>query len=242
MPTVTPPSVATESAAPARVNRRLARAKHVVPNKHFIALASQVISLRTKCDEHKSVGVASCFRGEGRTTVASNLAIAIKAAIPGGVLIVNAAEGRRSFFSRSRGPGWLDLAFGDAELMDVIQETDTPNLFVMRAGEPPKGQACLTYNPPRLANIVEMLKEKFEFVVFDLPCADDMTGCLPIASVLDGVILVLKSDRVNSTHATRVKRQFAERGANVLGAVLNQTRSYIPGLLRRWLRITDPTV
>jgi protein-tyrosine kinase len=211
--------------------KKLPRAKHVVPGRQFRSLASRIISLRGDVLTNKTIGVASCSRNEGNSTVASNLAVAINAAVQGEVLLVDCVEPSKSQSKRRNHVGWFDFVFGEAELLDIIQSTDCPKLSVISAGLPIWHDGA-TYSRDRLTNVVQLLKERFEFVVFDLPCADDMTGCMPIAGVLDGVILNLKSGRSNSSKASRIQRDFQLEGAHVVGVVLNQTQSHVPRLLR----------
>ncbi len=213
--------------------RKPPRTRHVLPSRHFRSLASRLLALR-EVGTHKTIGIASCGPNEGNSTVASNLAVAISHAVEGEVLLIDCVEPVR----RTLGPGWFDFVFGNADLIDVVRDTETTRLSTISAGivlQPGEG----TYNRDRLVNICQLLKERFEFIIFDLPCADDMTGCFPIARVLDGVILNIKSGKVNSSRAIQLRNEFQLQGANVLGVVLNQTQSYVPSFLRMLLRTKD---
>ncbi len=210
--------------------RKQPRTSHVLPNRQFRSVASRLLALR-ESGTSKTIGIASCGVNEGNSTVASNLAVALSHAIEGEVLLIDCVEPVR----RSIGPGWFDFVFGNADLVDIVRETDTPRFFSMSAGnhlEPGDG----TYNRSRMINICQLLKEHFEFVLFDLPCAEHMTGCFPIASVLDGVLLNIKAGKVNSAKAVQMQKEMQIQGAHILGAVLNQTESYVPGFLRMFLR------
>lgn len=210
--------------------RKQPRTRHVLPSRQFRGVASRLLALR-EAGASKTIGIASCGINEGNSTVASNLAVALSHAIEGEILLIDCVEPIR----RSTGPGWFDFVFGNADLVDIVRETDTPRLFAMSAGshlEPGGG----TYNRDRLLNICQLLKEHFEFVLFDLPCAERMTGCFPIASVLDGVVLNIKAGKVNSAKALHMQKEMQVQGAHILGAVLNQTESYIPGFLRMLMR------
>jgi Mrp family chromosome partitioning ATPase len=206
-------------------------ANHIQPNREFRALASRMLSLRENPEHHKTIGIASCSHNEGNTTLAGNLAVAINDAVDGEVLLVDCAEPKKS--SRMRSPGWFELVFGRGSLSELVQATDCPKLSVISSGQiDAKG---FTYNRDRLTHIVQELKDRFEFVIMDLPCADDLSGCIPIASVLDGVIFNLKAGIHNSQQASRILHEFKSQGANVLGVVLNQTQSHVPSLLRMFL-------
>ena len=210
--------------------RKPPRTRHILPSSHFRSVASRLLALREE-GAHKTIGIASCRENEGNSTVASNLTVAINNAIDGEVLLIDCVEPTK----RILGPGWFDFVFRNVELLAVVRPTETPKLSTISAGivlEPGVG----TYNRDRLMSICRQLKERFEFVIFDLPCANDSTGCFPIAGVLDGVILNFKSGLINSARAIQMQKEFQLRGANVLGAVLNQTQSYVPGFLRMLLR------
>jgi len=213
--------------------RKPPRTRHVLPSRHFRSLASRLLALR-EVGTHKTIGIASSGPSEGNSTVASNLAVAISHAVEGEVLLIDCVEPVR----RTLGPGWFDFVFGNTDLIDVVRETETPRLSTISAGivlQPGEG----TYNRDRLVNICKLLKARFEFILFDLPCAEDLTGCFPIARVLDGVILNIRSGKVNSGRAVQLRNEFQMQGANVLGVVLNQTQSYVPSFLRMLLRTKD---
>jgi Mrp family chromosome partitioning ATPase len=211
------------------------RARHVAPTRHTRGLASRVIALRANASEHKTIGITSCQSGMGSSTVASNLAVAINAAVDGEVLFVDAVERSRLIGKRPAHPGWFDFVFGEAELADVVRATDVPKLSVIGHGAFP-GNTIGTYNKDKLANITQLLKDRFEFVIFDLPSSENSGFCIPLACILDGTILVLKAGHVSSTAAMRYQQELKIQGVNLLGAVLNQTESHVPNFLRSWMR------
>jgi protein-tyrosine kinase len=211
------------------------RARHVLPTRQTRGLASRIISLRSNGNEHKTIGITSCQTGMGSSTVASNLAVAINAAIDGEVLLVDAVERSKALGKKESHPGWFDFVFGEAELTDVVRATDVPKLSVIGHGSFP-GNVIGTYNKDKLSNIAQLLKDRFEFVIFDLPSAENAGFTIPLACVLDGTILVLKAGHVSSTSATRFQQELQVQGVHLVGAVLNQTESHVPNFLRSWMR------
>ena len=202
------------------------KARYLVPSKHFRAIASRVLASREDSASSKAIGVVSCGRQNGNSTVVSNLAVAISEAIPGEVLLVDSVVKRKS-----RGPGWFEFVLGNVDLVDIVRSTDVKKLSVLPSGYM-SSRNGITYSKDRLVDVVQHLREQFEFVLFDLPCIDDVAGSGPIASVLDGVLLNIRSGRVNSSNAAKVKRELEVQGAHLLGAVLNQTQSYVPQFLQ----------
>jgi Mrp family chromosome partitioning ATPase len=62
--------------------------------------------------------------------------------------------------------------------------------------------------------------------------ANDLSGCIPVASVLDGVLLVIAAGKVPAAKAVAAKRQLELARAHVIGVVLNKKRFYVPRFLR----------
>jgi protein-tyrosine kinase len=211
-------------------NRRLAKASHVVPSNQIKSLASQLLSLRANSSEHKTIGIAGCFEGTGASTIASNLAVAISSSVAGDILLIDATEPSRGSRANDE-PGWIDFVFSDLELSQVVRPTDIAKLFVMGYGQGNNANRG-AFNRERLLNVFSALKDRFEFVFIDLPSGSDQSECIPIAETLDGTLLVIRAGHAQSSAAVRFNQELKRHGANVLGAVLNQTESYVPGFLR----------
>ena len=165
--------------------------------------------------------------------VATNLAIAAASSLACQVLLVE-ANLARSFVGKSLGvqatTGWRQVVRDGIDPPDVIYQTSHPQLSVMFSGSD-EDHSCPVYDPHHTTAVIGLLKQKFELVIFDLPACGELTGCFAIASCLDGVLLVLESDRIRSEQALRVKQQLEQTGATVVGTLLNKQRSYVP----RWL-------
>lgn len=194
----------------------------------FVSLANRIIALREDPESHKAIGICGCGPRQGASTVANQLTAALAGAIEGRVLLVQTSpQGRHT----KPAAGWLDLLQFDLELADVIEDCDLPGVSVLPVGNV-DSMPRMAIDPMRLRTLVEAFKHHFEFVIFDLPAPGASSGCLPIASILDGVLLVVQAGRVNAAVATEVKSQLEQANAHVIGAVLNQQKSHVP----RWLR------
>ena len=212
-------------------------------SQHFVALANRIIALRRSEQAEretpgfgngtitkpigKSIGVASCSSKGGASTVAANLAIATSAAVDGEVLLIEASPRRRS-----RRPGWAELIRGESEMDNVLVDSDVAGLARLHAGTE---AGPMLVDPERVKNVVKQLKTRFEFIFIDLPCANELTQCYPIASALDGVLLVVHANRVSTTNAQRATKELEQAGAHLVGVVLNRKRRCAPKFLRRLL-------
>ena len=207
---------------------------------YFRALTGNIIALRADAGQAKSIGICSCEPREGVTTVATNLAMAAASSLTTQVLLVEANLTRPSF-SKSSGvraaTGWRQVIRDGIDPPDAIYQTRHPQLSVMFGGAD-DDRSCPVYDPHHTAAVIGVLKQKFELVIFDLPACNELTGCFAIANCLDGVLLVLESDRIRSAQARRALGQLEQSGATVVGTLLNKHRSYVPSWLRRWIPAT----
>jgi receptor protein-tyrosine kinase len=63
-----------------------------------------------------------------------------------------------------------------------------------------------------------------DFVVIDAPPALEASGCLALAPLADGVLVVADARRTRRDAVARTQLQFAQLGAPVLGAVMSNSR------------------
>ena len=73
-----------------------------------------------------------------------------------------------------------------------------------------------------------MMREKFDYIILDSPPITRYAESRVIATKVDGVILVLESGKTRSQVAIKAKQELEETGANVIGAILNRRKHYIP--------------
>jgi Mrp family chromosome partitioning ATPase len=113
-----------------------------------------------------------------------------------------------------------------------VQPTAITGLSVLAAGHTHLS-ANTHFSAVRFLQVLDILKAKYPLIIVDLPVADELTCCFSIAGLLDGIILVLESEKVQSEAARRTCDQLIKTRARVLGVVLNKLRSYLPKWLAR---------
>jgi capsular exopolysaccharide synthesis family protein len=192
----------------------------------------------TDVDCSQAIGVTSCVRGEGVSSVAANLAISAARSIEGPVLLVDANVTQPSieqtFNVLHQSCGLTDVLYGEADPWECVQESPVEHLRLMSAGVT-KPHAAPTYSPDRISELLDAFKHEFRLIVFDLPVANELSTCYALASGLDGVLLVVEAEKVRSHVAQRAVKQLAEARANVLGVVFNKRRDHLPNWLFRTL-------
>jgi succinoglycan biosynthesis transport protein ExoP len=160
------------------------------------------MSQSTSTQPLRVVGVTSCRRGEGVSTVASRLAIAAAEQGEQKVLLVDVAS--------DRDPDALEQA---------LQHSSLENLWMLPAGsrfsDSPGDEARTT-----LSELLSGLATEFSFVVLDMPPVDELDDVAAVASAVDGVLLVVAADETRASHARSAAEALSR--ARVLGAVLNK--------------------
>jgi capsular exopolysaccharide synthesis family protein len=117
------------------------------------------------------------------------------------------------------------LASGNSPLLKGIAsrsiiETDTPGLFISPCGKIPPNPVELM-GSRRMAEFVKTLKEEFDLVIIDSSPVLGAAHTSVSPSLVDGVILVTRSDVTNRKTVLEAKRQLELANTTILGVVLN---------------------
>ncbi len=175
--------------------------------------------------------VTSAQPGEGKTTSAVNLAIALAQA--GKTTLLIDADLRRprlhEILDLNGRMGLVTYLTGAATIERVIHETQVTNLWAMPCGPLPPNPAELL-GSSELRILMEQLREGFDAVVIDSPPVLPVVDAVELAALADGVLLVVGGGQTPHPLVEQAVRKLHDVQANVLGAVLNNvdisTRAY----------------
>ncbi|MCK5533813.1 polysaccharide biosynthesis tyrosine autokinase [bacterium] len=205
------------------------RDKDLFVNVHSESIISELIkSIRSKLifslpkDKLKTILVTSTGPQEGKTFTAVNLAAAF-AQLGEKTLLVDCDLRRPSvhkIFTLKNGKGVSDYLVGEAELDEIIKETEVKNLSVIFSGAFAPNPAELL-NPQNLEQFMQLLKTKFDRVILDSPPIIPVSDVLGLSTVVDGVIQVVCWGKVSRQVIKRATKILREVNARILGAVLN---------------------
>jgi polysaccharide biosynthesis transport protein len=183
------------------------------------------ILLSTAGHAPKSLLVTSSLPSEGKTTTAINTAISL--AQTGAAVLCIDADMRRprlhSVFNISNAEGLstiLSSDLNDAEILDIIQQEEASKLYLLPSGPVPPNPAELI-GSEQMASLLKTLQGKFTHVVVDSPPIASFTDGVLIASMVDGVILVVHSGKSSRQIIRRSKQLLQDVGAKIFGVVLN---------------------
>ncbi len=183
------------------------------------------ILLSTAGHPPKSLLITSSLPSEGKTTTATNTAISL-AQTGAKVLIVDADMRRprlHSLFNISNGEGLSTLLSSestDADIARVVRTDEGTQLNLLTSGPIPPNPAELI-GSDQMANLLKKLQNHYTHVVIDSPPITSFTDGVLIASMVDGVILVVHSGKSSRQVVKRARQLLQDVGAKILGVVLN---------------------
>ncbi|HUI26156.1 MAG TPA: polysaccharide biosynthesis tyrosine autokinase [Candidatus Kryptonia bacterium] len=166
--------------------------------------------------------VTSGQAGEGKTVTAVNTAITL--AQSGARVLVVDADMRRPRCHRvlgaENGHGLSTLLTGQGDLHDTVRPTQIDNLFFISSGPIPPNPAELV-GSVRMRETLALLREGFDYVLIDSPPVLPVTDGVLLATMVDGVVLVVKGQQTPKDVVRKARERLDYARAKVLGVVLN---------------------
>ncbi|MFN7918900.1 MAG: polysaccharide biosynthesis tyrosine autokinase [Bryobacteraceae bacterium] len=179
--------------------------------------------------------------GEGKTTVLTNLGIAI-AETGRRVLLVDADTRRprlHDLFGVSNESGFSDLLLAPDRLNTVVIEpgaarepvpqamgpmlksTPIPGLSVLPSGSIEGDILTHLLHSPNAAQVFANLRREFDVVLVDTPPMLNFSEARLLGQLSDGLILVLRAGETQIEHALAARKRLEEDGVPVIGTILN---------------------
>lgn len=173
----------------------------------------------------RSIVVTSPNPAEGKSTVASNLAI------------VFAQQGKRVLLIDSdlRLPtihytfhvenlvGLSNILTRQATLEKAVRTTMQENLWVLTSGPIPPNPSELL-GSRGMSTLLEKAKIEYDLIIFDSPPVLAVTDAQLLSNSTDGVVLVINSGKTQKDSAKKAKGLLESANAKILGVVLNNKK------------------
>ena len=176
----------------------------------------------TQGEGHKVVQVTSPDPGDGKTTLVANLGVSI--AQSGKRILLIDADCRRPrqhrIFNVDASVGLVSVLKGEAELSDAVQETEVVGLSVLPSG-PHQHNPAELLTSPEFQDLVELLREQYDFVLLDTPPILVVTDPSVVAPRVDGVLITIRVRKNGRPSAMRAADALNTLGAKILGVVVN---------------------
>ena len=181
------------------------------------------IALSPRSDKYRVVAVTSTIPAEGKSLVASNLAI-VMAQTGLKTLLVDADLRRPSVHKvfRLQSPVGLSSYLTEkvSRVDEFIHTSEVPHLDVVCCGAVPSSPSELA-GSKRMRQFLEEVRGRYERVILDCPPVSAVSDPLIIASLSDGVTFVTKFNKIRRDHARKTIQRIHDAGIHILGVVLN---------------------
>ncbi|MBI4659614.1 MAG: polysaccharide biosynthesis tyrosine autokinase [Verrucomicrobia bacterium] len=181
------------------------------------------ISLSQKPETFRTLAITSTIPSEGKSLVASNLAI-VTAQTGLKTLLIDADLRRPSVHKafRLHSPTGLSSFLMDElnEIAPVVHKTEVPNLEVICCGSVPSNPSELI-GSKRMAEFLELVRSRYDRILLDCPPISAVSDPLIIAAMSDGVLFVTKFNKIRREHARKSIQRVQNAGINIVGVVLN---------------------
>jgi capsular exopolysaccharide synthesis family protein len=176
-------------------------------------------------DSRRVFAFTSPNPGDGKTTVATNLAIAF-AGLGRKVLLLDGDLRRpriHQLFGMTKDRGVCDLLerkISEDAISEVIRESGIKNLFVLTSGEVADESALLMHEK-RFGELIARFRADFDTVIIDTPPVLVIPDARVIGRAADAVVVVVRSGKTTPEALDATRERLTQDGIPLLGVILN---------------------
>lgn len=236
------PPAEHREARPAEQRKPALTASHPPPAGHSELLGYEQMRMwlrnpATPAARMRTVMVVACRSGSGATTTTALFAKTLAEGNRSRVIMVDGnfrTPGLNLVFRVPNEGGLADVTVAGSPLEPHVQATDQENLFILTSGAWPSALLD-AFDEDAIDGLLRELKSRFDFVVIDGAPVLEFPDALALAARVDGVILVVESEKTLIDDARRAKQELERAGAKIAGVVLNRHVEVMPAGLRRFL-------
>lgn len=182
------------------------------------------LMIKTNPEAPRIVMVCSAGPSEGKTLVASNVAVAL-AALGQRVVLLDVDMHRprlHSVFGRPKEPGLTDVLAGATAIEGALRRIGATNLWILTAGQTPEHAAAFLGGGPHFRDLLKSLTGEFDWVVIDSPPVLAVADSTLIVKDVTGVVFVVNTQTTSRDAARVAIERLEAAGARFFGAVLNR--------------------
>jgi capsular exopolysaccharide synthesis family protein len=182
--------------------------------------------------DSKVFTITSSVVGEGKSTVAANLAIALAQA--GQRVLLMDGDLRRprlhQFFELEPSVGLTTVLVGKVTLLQAVQPTSVPGLAVLNSGTIPPNPSELLQSESMSDLLLDARTAGYDAIIIDAPPLLPVTDAALLAAQSDGTLLVIRHGRTTREQLRGSMERLRAVGGRPVGVVFNMvTSSSVPG-------------
>ena len=218
----------TEARKPQQAQGYLSQRRMVLSDASPFVLREAYRTLRTNIlfalrgSGCKKFCITSSAAGEGKSIMILNLAISFSQS--GKKVLLIDADLRRPALARllteKATPGLSNILADLATEDESIRRDVYPNLDVILSGNVPPNPSELL-SSERMQPLIDQMSEQYDYILVDTPPVTVVSDACIVASLLDGVLLLVRQGRSRKDAVKQAVNQLAMTDAKLLGYVLN---------------------
>jgi capsular exopolysaccharide synthesis family protein len=196
-----------------------------------------VLAMRYSSDRPlRSVTITSPLKGDGKSTVAMNIAGALGEIAVSSierearVLVIDADMRRPSLHKKFDVPnefGLTDILVGRASLAQAVQRTDRPGVDVLTSGTHSPNPIKLLQSS-RFDALLREARERYATVIVDAPALVPVFDAAILANKTDGTVMILSANQTDRRSTRRAIARLETVGVNeLIGTVMNRSTANI---------------
>lgn len=194
----------------------------------FQQAMANVMTLMATLERHENVrviGVTSARRGEGKSTIASNLACLLAGS--GFRILLIDADFRRGAISRAAGfsdsgNGLAHVLLGRAHVRDSVVMAPNSGVALL----PAEASAGATFDAllgsGAMSRCLEDALAGHDLVIVDLPSMEESPGAMAVAPLLSGLLMVVQWGSTPADVAANAVEELRDAGGRIIGSILNK--------------------
>lgn len=172
--------------------------------------------------DYKVIMVTSSGKGEGKSTIASNLAVTFAEAEKS-VLLVDLDLRRptlHKIFGENKEPGLVEMLFETEGFETTIKETIAPNVDLITVGKKTPEPATVL-DSQRLKTVLERLKDRYDHIILDTAPYGIISDSASLVRLTDGIIVAARFGVTAKKELDFTLEGLEQLNAEILGLVLN---------------------
>ena len=181
------------------------------------------ISLIRNSERMKVIAVTSTIPSEGKSLVASNLAIVTAQTGLRTVLVdsdLRRPSVHKAFQLQSLTGLTSYLTERVSSIADITHSSVVANLDIICCGSNPSNPSELI-SSRRMVQFLEELSKRYDRIILDCPPVSAVADPLVVGAMADGIVFVTKFNKIRKGHAVRSIQRIQDSGINIIGLVLN---------------------
>lgn len=175
----------------------------------------------------KKIVFTSPLKGEGKTSTAVNVAIALSQQVDTKVIIVDCDLRRpaaHTCLEISPKHGLVNYLNNECSLAEAITKVSSPNLdFISFGAIPPNPSELLSSQA--MEDLVNELGSMYDYIIFDTPPVNMVVDVIPLVRLCDGVVIVVKHKQTTYPELNKAVNTFKRNNTKILGIIINQIPS-----------------